>query len=75
MEFRRLEEENASAPAGDRLTEEEMLIDPEYDEMLKRQGEELCEEVGIFPRCGRRFRRNIQSVSVPLELQREMKHL
>lgn len=45
-EFRLLGEENASAPPGERLTEAEMLIDPGYDEMLDRQGKELCEEVG-----------------------------
>lgn len=45
-EFTRLVEENASAPPGERLTEADMLIDPGYEEMLERQGKELCEEVG-----------------------------
>lgn len=45
-EFARLVEENASAPPGERLTEADMLIDPRYEEMLERQGKELCEEVG-----------------------------
>lgn len=45
-EFCRLAEENVSAPAGQRLTEGEMLIDPGYEEMLERQGKELCEEAG-----------------------------
>eukprot|EP00752_Nemacystus_decipiens_P009571 g8551.t1 len=44
-EFARLVEENASAPPGERLTEADMLIDPGYEEMLERQGKELCEEV------------------------------
>lgn len=39
-------EENASAPPGERLSEADMLIDPGYEEMLERQGKELCEEVG-----------------------------
>lgn len=45
-EFARLVEENASAPPGERLTEADMLIDPGYDQMLERQGKDLCEEVG-----------------------------
>lgn len=44
-EFRRLVDENASAPPGERLTEADLLIDPGYDEMLDRQGQALCEEV------------------------------
>lgn len=44
-EFRRLEEENASAPERVKLTEEEMIIDPGYDAILDQQGKELCEEV------------------------------
>lgn len=48
-EFARLVQENASAPPGERLTEADMLIDPGYEEMLERQGEELCEEVGTPP--------------------------
>lgn len=39
-------EENAAAPPGERLSEADMLIDPGYEEMLERQGKELCEEVG-----------------------------
>ncbi|CAN0406190.1 unnamed protein product, partial [Ectocarpus sp. 12 AP-2014] len=44
-EFARLVEENAAAPPGERLSEADMLIDPGYEEMLERQGKELCEEV------------------------------
>lgn len=45
-EFVRLVEENASAPPGERLSEAELLIDPEYEDMLDKEGKELCEEVG-----------------------------
>ena len=45
-EFRRLVDENASAPPGERLTDADLLVDPGYEERLERQGKELCEEVG-----------------------------
>lgn len=38
-------EENESAPPGEKLSEADLLIDPEYEEMLDKQGRELCEEV------------------------------
>lgn len=45
-EFARLVEENASAPPGEKLSDADLLIDPEYEEMLDNEGTELCEEVG-----------------------------
>lgn len=47
-EFARLVEENASAPPGERLTESEICIDPGYEEILDREGREMCEEVRRF---------------------------
>lgn len=44
-EFSRLVKENESAPPGEKLSEADLLIDPEYDEMLDKEGRELREEV------------------------------
>ncbi|CAM9556243.1 unnamed protein product, partial [Discosporangium mesarthrocarpum] len=38
-------EENALLPPQERLSEEDLIIDPEYQETLERQGRELCEQV------------------------------
>lgn len=44
-EFTRFVGENAAAPAGERLSKAELVVDPEYDEILEGQGKEMCEEV------------------------------